>query len=105
MTKRYANSEQKFLNAIVVYLKAADSIVYYDKVSTTYTNPVPADEMKELFEKGMLVVDTGTSLVRPTVLTEHVTGTVVDYAYVTHTTVSSSTATATSYYSKGYSAG
>lgn len=106
MANYFANSEEKYLKAHVLYFKSADGILYHEKNNTTYTNAVSVAELKNLFEKGILVVDTGSGLVRPTAYSEHVTGTTVDYAIVTHTTVgTSSAAVATSYYSAGYTAG
>ena len=102
MKKVFADSEEKYLKGGVVYLKAADGILYKDFDGTsTYSNAVEKAELIDMFNKGILIVDDGTGYVRPTVLTIS-----TNYAYVTHTTVGASDkAVATSFYSKGYIAG
>ena len=100
MTNIFARAWQKNLKGVVLYLKAADGILYYTKVSTTYSNPVSKAELIDLFQKGLVVVDTGSGQVRPTALTVS-----TNYAAVSHTTVGASDkAVATSYYSDGYEA-
>lgn len=103
MKKFFADSEEKYLKGVVVYLKAADGILYkdYNSTTTTYSNAVKKAELIALFNKGLLIVDNGSGFVRPTVLTVS-----TNYAYVTHTTVGASDkAVATSFYSEGYVAG
>lgn len=101
----YADSEEKYVKGVVLFHKAADGILYKNLNSGTYSDAVSAAELGELFAKGLLVVNDGTNLVRPTSYTENKTGTVVNYSYVAYTTVGTSDkAVATAFYSAGYSA-
>ena len=99
MDKIFEHANEQHVKAGIVYFKAADSLLYYDSDFTT-GNTVSKAELINLFKKGILVVDDGTSFVRPTVLTVS-----TNYAAVTHTTVGTSDkAVATTFYSAGYSA-
>lgn len=103
MKKIFEHANEQHIRAGVVYFNSVDSILYYD-ANKTAGNKVTMADLVNMFKKGILVVDDGTGLVRPTTLTVHKTGTVEDYAYVTHTTVGASDkAVATSFYSDGYS--
>lgn len=105
MDKIFEHANEQHIRAGVVYYKSTDGLLYFDSAKTA-GKEVTMDELINLFKKGILVVDDGTSLVRPTTLTVHETSSVADYAYVTHTTVGASDkAVATSFYSKGYVAG
>lgn len=98
MEKVFEHANDQHIRAGIVYFKSADSLLYYDSEFTT-GNTVSKAELVNLFKKGILVVDDGTSLVRPTVLTVS-----TNYAAVTHTTVGASDkAVATTFYSAGYS--
>lgn len=106
MNKIFANSEEKYLKSGVLYFKAADSILYHKLSGSTYSDPVSADELANMFMKGLLVIDTGSAKVRPTEFAYH-TGldSKIDYSYVQYTTVGASDkAVATKFYSNGYSA-
>lgn len=97
MLKIFAKSEEKFLKAGIVH---ADStgILYHE---TAKTNKVNAAEVAELFKKGLLVVDDGTNMYRPTMLTVGDT-----YTTVTVCMKSGSSAAANvNFYSDGYVAG
>lgn len=102
-TKIFADSEEKFLTGIVLYANSTDGILYYDYDSTAdtaYTNKVSKADLINLFKKGAVIVDDGSNLVRPTVLTVS-----TNYATVTHTTVGASDiAVATAFHSDGYTA-
>lgn len=104
MKKIFGTANEKYLRAGIVYFNSTDSILYHNydaSADTKYTNAVTKDELINLFNKGILVVDNGSNFVRPTVLTV-----ATAYAGVSHTTVGASDkAVATSYYSKGYTAG
>lgn len=95
MEKIYRNYDEKFVAGVVLYLKAADSILYKE---SAYTNKVSKTELINLFKKGLVIVNDGTDLVRPTSLTIS-----TNYAAVSHTTVGASDkAVKTSFYSDGY---
>jgi hypothetical protein len=103
MKKVFADSEEKYLMGVVVYAKAADSILYADLNTTTstYSNPLEKADLIDLFNKGLLIVDTGSGFVRPTTLAVS-----TNYATVAHTTVGASDkAVSTVYGSKNYVAG
>ena len=100
MEKIFEHANEQHIRAGVVYFNSADSILYFDSAKTE-GNEVTKTELINLFKKGILVVNDGTNFVRPTVLTVS-----TNYAAVTHTTVGASDkAVATSFYSKGYTAG
>ncbi len=61
MSKVYQDAVDKNVAVRIIYLKAADSKLYYDFDGTTYSNEVPATELKNLFMKGV-VVDNGTGI-------------------------------------------
>lgn len=105
MTKIFGDACDKYVEAVTLYYKSADGKLYTKKTGSTYSDAITAAELKNLFAKGLVLVDDGSKLIRPTTFTEHTASGKVDYAYVTHTTVgSSNTAVATSYYSAGYGA-
>lgn len=95
----FADSEEKFLKANVLYANATDSILYKVYNGETYKDAVSAEDLANLFNKGMLLIDDGTNLVRPTVLTV-----AEDYATVSYVTVASTTASVVVYGSDGYTA-
>lgn len=57
----YERAEDKNVAGVIVYLKAADSKLYYNLDGTTYSNEVPSTDLKNLFFKGA-VVDNGTGI-------------------------------------------
>lgn len=104
--KLFGTANEKYLRAVTVYFNSTDSILYYNYNSTAetqFTNAVSKNELVNMFNKGILVVDTGSALVRPTVLTID-----TKYAAVSHTTVTTAetvvTPVVTTYYSDGYTA-
>lgn len=99
----YPDAHEKLEVAQVVYLKAADSILYADLDGSTYKNAIKKDELINLFKKGLILVDDGTNFVRPTMLTVSSDYAAVSYVSVT-TSESGSAAAVTSFYSEGYSA-
>lgn len=58
MEKIYQRAEDKYVATRVVYLNSTDSKLYYD---SEFTTEVEADEMKNLFLKGV-VCDNGTAI-------------------------------------------
>lgn len=102
----FADSEEKFLKANVLYADSSDNLLYknYDSTAeTAYTEVVTKDELINLFKKGMVLIDTGTEFVRPTTLAIETNYAAVSYANVT--TVSTTVTPAmVVFYSKGYSA-
>lgn len=61
MDKVFHRAEDKNVAVRIVYYKSADSKIYYELDGTTYKNEVPAEDMKNLFFKGV-VADNGTGL-------------------------------------------
>ena len=61
MFRFFKRAEDKNVALRLVYLKAADSKLYYDFDGTTYKNEVPATAMKNLFVQGV-AVDNGTGI-------------------------------------------
>lgn len=97
MEKIFEKANDQHVRAGIVYFKAADSLLYYDS-DFTDTKKVSKSDLIDLFNKGILVVNDGTNVVRPTVLAIS-----TNYASVTHTTVGASDkAVATTFYSDGY---
>lgn len=97
MTKIFGRTEEQYLNAVVLYYKSADGILYIDAEKTEAASKAA---VINLFKKGILVVDDGTNFVRPSCLTV-----ATNYAEVSYTTVGASDkAVKTSFYSDGYSA-
>lgn len=62
MFKIFNRAEDKNVATRIVYLKAADSKLYYSFDGTsTYTDEVPATDLENLFYKGVCV-DNGTGI-------------------------------------------
>lgn len=61
MKRIFNRAEDKNVALRIVYLKAADSKLYYDFDGTTYKNEVPATDFENLFFKGV-AVDNGTGI-------------------------------------------
>lgn len=106
MNKLFGTANEKYLRAITVHYNSTDGILYYNYNSfaeTPYTGAVKKAELINMFKKDILVIDTGSEFVRPTVLTVD-----TDYAAVSHTTVTTAetvvTPVVTTYYSDGYTA-
>ena len=57
----FERAEDKNVAGVIVYLKAADSKLYYNLDGTTYSNEVPSTDLKNLFLKGAMV-DNGTGI-------------------------------------------
>lgn len=70
MTKIFARAWQKFVKSVVLYADRSNNL-YYDRniaddpatgAYVAYSNPVPAKELKELYNKGLVIVDTSDLL-------------------------------------------
>lgn len=61
MFRFFKRAEDKNVALRLVYLKAADSKLYYDFDGTTYKNEVPSKDLKNLFVQGV-AVDNGTGI-------------------------------------------
>lgn len=57
----FDDAVDKNVAGVIVYLKAADSKLYYNLDGTTYSNEVPSTDLKNLFFKGAMV-DNGTGI-------------------------------------------
>ena len=100
MTKIFEHANEQHVRAGVVYFNSVDGIVYTNSAKTE-GKEVTKDELINLFNKGILVVDTGSAFVRPTTLTVS-----DNFATASYTTVGASDiAVETKFYSKGYVAG
>lgn len=98
MKEVFATYKEKFVKGAILYYKEADGILYYEP---EFTTKVSKNRLVDLFKKGLVVIDDGTSLVRPTSCTES-----DDYASVAYITVGDANiAVLTSFYSEGYVAG
>ena len=76
MEKIFQDAKDKYVTAVVVYGKAADSKIYVD---ADFTEQAPIDAVKDAFEKGVLMVKVGEAEFRP-VKVAGVKVTVVDFA-------------------------
>lgn len=105
MNKIFGDACDKYVEAVTLYYKSGDGMLYTKKTGSNYSDPIPAAELKNLFSKGMVLVDDGTKLIRPTTYADHTaSGGKVDYSYVSLTTYTGSAAADTKYYSAGYHA-
>lgn len=98
MNEIFATYKEKFVKGAVLYYKEADGILYYEPAFTT---KVSKAKLVDLFKKGLVVIDDGTNLIRPTSCTVG-----DNYASVAYITVGDANiAVLTSFYSEGYVAG
>lgn len=97
MHNNYANAEEKYLKSTVLYADKDDGNLFFD---STKKEGVSKDVVRNLFMKGLLIVDLNGELFHPTTLKD--TG-----AYTTVTAVKDSEGTATmlNFNSSEYSAG
>lgn len=83
MNKIFADSEEKYLESVILYTKASgDTYLYVDAANTT---TIGHDDLLNLCQKGKVLVTVGDSVYTP-ILYKDATGTVT----VTVATVSSS---------------
>lgn len=66
MMNVYKDSEEKYLNTVVVFGKAADGCLYEDK---EYETPCDGEKCMDLYLKGLLRIFTGTTSVVPVAAT------------------------------------
>lgn len=69
MKKIYAKANEKFVKAVVLYADS-ESVLCYDSEAT---DKVPADVVKNLFEKGLVLVSTATAEYKPVTLEDKTT--------------------------------
>lgn len=102
MIKYFGTANQKYLRNIVVYAKAADSILYKDLASGTYSNAVSKAELIEMFNKGILLIKDGDTFVAPNMLDVSTNYAAIHYVKVSGEPAAASVVT---YYSGEYTAG
>lgn len=64
--KLWATSQEDKCKAVVLYENTSTHVLYRESAKT---NAVAKDDLINLFKKGLVVVDDGTSFYRPTELT------------------------------------
>lgn len=77
MKNYFADAEEKLLKSTLLYADADDGNLFYDAAKS---DGVDKDTVKNLFVKGLLTIDLGGELFKPTTLKDnstHVTVTVV----------------------------
>jgi ribose 5-phosphate isomerase RpiB len=62
MNKIYQDAKDKYVTAVIVYGKAADSKIYVD---AEYSEQVDQAVVEDAFDKGVLMVKVGTASFRP----------------------------------------
>lgn len=62
MEKIYQDAKDKYVTAVIVYGKTADSKIYVD---ADFSEQVGIDVVKDAFEKGVLMVKVGEAEFRP----------------------------------------
>ena len=61
--KIFATSEEKFVKSVLVYENSSTHVLYWDSAATT--NKVSAADVKNLFDKGLLLVKNSEGVFRP----------------------------------------
>lgn len=67
----YGTANEKYVQAVVVHADADDGHLFYDKEHTT--NKVPYTEAKNLFIKGLMVVELEGTYYKPISMTDNTT--------------------------------
>ena len=62
MEKIFQDAKDKYVTAVIVYGKAADSKLYID---SNYSEQVTQEVVEDAFNKGVLMVKVGTASFRP----------------------------------------
>ena len=70
MKKIFDDAKDKYVNGVVMYPNAS-AVLHYDAEATK--EPVSAAELKELFEKGLVIVETDDGIFRPTMFSDETT--------------------------------
>lgn len=79
MKKIYAKANEKFVKAVVLYANDSNVLCY----DSAKTDKVPADMVKNLFEKGLILVSTAAGEYKPTLFTDETTYYAVSAVYFT----------------------
>lgn len=69
MKKLYAKANEKFVKAVVLYADSSNVLCY----DSAKTDKVPADMVKNLFDKGLILVVTSDGEYRPFLFTDETT--------------------------------
>lgn len=69
MKKIFARANEKFVKAVVLYADSSNVLCFDSEA----TDKVPAEMVKNLFEKGLLLVSTDDGEYKPTTFTDETT--------------------------------